>query len=161
MFSVDPSAKVLSTAVLLTVLLIVTESGIEAHPVLNHENELRSKFNSINCDSSVHKFNANQSKSSANLGKHTCDESDDTIGERYGGNRIKRQLDFNIDADHEEGAGTDIVASATAVLYKSVDGDTRLDGTARYSQHFSDYSGNGKAKFGGSLHFSHRHFTVM
>lgn len=69
--------------------------------------------------------------------------------------RLKRQLDFEIGADHEEGIGTDISAFLTANLYKSKDGLTRLDGKAKYSQYFNEFSGAGKAKIGGSLHLSH------
>lgn len=65
--------------------------------------------------------------------------------------RWRRQIEFNIDADHEEGVGTDLVASANVNLYKT--GSTRLDATARYSKHYSDYGPNGKTRYGGSLHF--------
>lgn len=66
----------------------------------------------------------------------------------------KRQLDFNLDAEHEDGMGTDFAAAANANIWKSFDGSMRLDGTAKYSQHFDEFNGNGKAKYGGSLHFS-------
>lgn len=72
-------------------------------------------------------------------------------------NRSKRQFDLTVDADHEEGIGTDLAASLNANLYKSDDGDTRLDGTARYTQHFSDYGAHGKAKVGVTLHLSHNY----
>lgn len=70
--------------------------------------------------------------------------------------RRRRQFDFTIDADHEDGLGTDLMAAATANLYK--DERTRLDATARYKQHFSEMAGPGKAKIGGSLHFSHQYW---
>lgn len=66
----------------------------------------------------------------------------------------KRQLDFNIDASHEDGFGTDLGAQANANIWKSIDGSMRLDGSAKYSQHFDEFNGNGKARYGGSLHFS-------
>lgn len=69
--------------------------------------------------------------------------------------RPKRQFDFTIDADHEDGLGTNLMASASVNLFKN--DNTRLDGTARYSQQFSEFSGHGKAKIGGSLHFSHNY----
>lgn len=69
--------------------------------------------------------------------------------------RPKRQFDFTIDADHEDGLGTNLMASASVNLFKNQ--NTRLDGTARYSQQFSEFSGHGKAKIGGSLHFSHNY----
>lgn len=67
--------------------------------------------------------------------------------------QLFRELDINIDADHEEGVGTDLTASATANLYKT--GNTRVDGTIRYSQHFSDFNGYGNARVGGSIHLNH------
>lgn len=69
--------------------------------------------------------------------------------------REKRQIDFNIDAEHEEGIGTDLTASASLNLYKSE--NTRIDGTARYSQHFSEFNGYGKAKIGASIHLTHNY----
>lgn len=69
--------------------------------------------------------------------------------------RTKRQFDLNIDAEHEEGIGTDLTAIASLNLYKSE--NTRIDGTAKYSQHFSDFNGYGKAKIGGSIHLTHNY----
>lgn len=69
--------------------------------------------------------------------------------------RVRRQLDFDVTAEHEEGIGTDLSALISATLYKSDDGRTRLSGTAKYSQYFSDATGPGKSKLGGSLHLSH------
>lgn len=66
----------------------------------------------------------------------------------------KRQLDFTIDASHEDGFGTDLAAQTNANIWKSIDGSMRLDGSAKYSQHFDEFNGNGKARYGGSLHFS-------
>lgn len=67
--------------------------------------------------------------------------------------RPKRQFDFLLDADHEDGTGTNVLASASVNLYKSE--NTRLDGTARYSQRFNDFGAHGKAKVGGSIHLHH------
>lgn len=69
--------------------------------------------------------------------------------------RTRRQLDFNIDAEHEDGVGTDVMASLRANLYKNE--RTQVDATARYTQHFSEMSGPGKGKIGGSLHLSHQY----
>lgn len=69
--------------------------------------------------------------------------------------RLRRQLDFDIGAEHEEGIGTDLTTLISANLYKSNDGRTRIDGTAKYSQYFSETTGPGKSKIGGSLHLSH------
>lgn len=69
--------------------------------------------------------------------------------------RGKRQFDFLIDADHEDGLGTNLMASASVNLFKN--DNTRLDGTARYSQRFNELGGHGKAKMGGSLHFHHEY----
>lgn len=158
--------------VLFSTLLIVADekNGAKAFPVLNHENQLRHKLNQIDReDEDKHRTTVNGLKSLTNFGKHSYGVSDsissssrhssnnNDVHHRNSGGRAKRQFDFDINADHEEGVGTDIVALATANLYKSVSGETRLDGKARYSQHFDDYSGYGKAKVGGSLHFSHNY----
>uniref|UniRef100_U5ENE9 Putative attacin n=1 Tax=Corethrella appendiculata TaxID=1370023 RepID=U5ENE9_9DIPT len=69
--------------------------------------------------------------------------------------RKKRQFNINIEANHEEGYGTDFKAEAIASIWKSKNGNTRIDGHATYSKHFGGYSGNGKSKFGGMITFSH------
>lgn len=141
-------------------LLIVDahNRGAKANPVLNHENQLRNKLNQIDREGEDKHTTVNCSQSLANFGKQSYGVNSGAVGRhQHNGGRVKRQFDVDIDADHEEGVGTDVVASVTANLYKSVSGETRLDGTARYSQHFGDYPGHGKAKVGGSLHFSHKY----
>lgn len=71
--------------------------------------------------------------------------------------RIKRQLDFDLSVDHEEDIGTDITAAISANIWKSVDGKSRLDGNARYNQHFDEFGHNGKPKIGGNIHFVHNY----
>lgn len=71
--------------------------------------------------------------------------------------RIKRQLDFDLSVDHEEDIGTDITAALSANIWKSVDGKSRLDGNARYNQHFDEFGHNGKSKIGGNIHFVHNY----
>lgn len=149
----------IATLVLFFTLSIVAKNiaGANAKPVLNHENQLRNKLNQIDREGDDKHYSTtvvnHRSKSLTNFGEQSYGGH-----RRHNGGRAKRQFDFNIDADHEEGAGTDVVASATATLYKSVSGETRLDGTARYSQHIG-YSGYGKAKVGGSLHFRHHYYS--
>lgn len=160
---VHPSVAV--PVLVLTLLLIVADSnnGAKANPVLNHENQLRNKLNQIDRDGKDKpSYIVSHSKSLTNFGEQhsygvSNDKSDEIGHQNSDGSRAKRHLDFNIDADHEEGIGTDLVATVSATLYKSANGDTRVDGTARYSQHFGDYSGHGNAKVGGSLHLSHNY----
>lgn len=71
--------------------------------------------------------------------------------------RIKRQLDLDLSVEHEEDAGTDITAALSANLWKSADGMSRLDGSARYNKHFDEFRGNGKGKITGSIHFIHNY----
>lgn len=71
--------------------------------------------------------------------------------------RIKRQLDINLSVDHEEDTGTDITAAIEANIWKSMDGNTRLDGNARYQQHIDEFGQNGKSRVGGSIHFIHNY----
>ncbi|XP_031629802.1 uncharacterized protein LOC116344994 [Contarinia nasturtii] len=58
-----------------------------------------------------------------------------------GKERVKREVEFNLDADHEEGMGTDLAATLNFNIIKTE--NTRLDVSARYSKHFSDYGANG------------------
>lgn len=127
-----PSLKLifLCIVVLLTCLQFHT---IESRPAVDANNAVRSKSNHLNDMHSEVDARKNNRKLS----------------------RSKRQFDFTIDADHEDGLGTDLMASAQMNLFKT--DRSRLDGTARYSQHFSDFAGHGKAKIGGSLHFSHQY----
>lgn len=69
--------------------------------------------------------------------------------------RHKRQFSLNFGATHEDGYGTDVNAEAIASLWKSQSGNTKLDGSASYTQHFGGLSGDGKARISGLLTFSH------
>uniref|UniRef100_A0A8W7Q5G9 Attacin C-terminal domain-containing protein n=1 Tax=Anopheles coluzzii TaxID=1518534 RepID=A0A8W7Q5G9_ANOCL len=69
--------------------------------------------------------------------------------------RYKRQFSLNFGATHEDGYGTDVNAEAIASLWKSQSGNTKLDGSASYTQHFGGLSGDGKARISGMLTFSH------
>ncbi|XP_053662808.1 uncharacterized protein LOC128711942 [Anopheles marshallii] len=69
--------------------------------------------------------------------------------------RYKRQFSLNFGATHEDGYGTDVNAEAIASLWKSQSGNTKLDGSASYTQHFGGLSGDGKARISGLLTFSH------
>uniref|UniRef100_A0A8W7NMJ7 Attacin C-terminal domain-containing protein n=1 Tax=Anopheles atroparvus TaxID=41427 RepID=A0A8W7NMJ7_ANOAO len=57
--------------------------------------------------------------------------------------RIKRQFSLNLGATHEDGYGTDVNAEAIASLWKSTSGNTKLDGSATYTQHFGGLAGDG------------------
>lgn len=69
--------------------------------------------------------------------------------------RVKRQLDAKVDASYDEEAGGEISAEIVAGLWKSKNGDARLDGTATYSQRFNHYTGNGRPRIAASFHYSH------
>ncbi|XP_035913639.1 uncharacterized protein LOC118512805 isoform X1 [Anopheles stephensi] len=69
--------------------------------------------------------------------------------------RYKRQFSLNFGATHEDGYGTDVNAEAIASLWKSQSGNTKLDGSASYTQHFGGLSGDGKARISGLLTFTH------
>lgn len=69
--------------------------------------------------------------------------------------RVKRQLDAKVDASYDEEAGAEISAEIVAGLWKSKNGDARLDGTATYSQRFNHYTGNGRPRIAASFHYSH------
>ncbi|KFB35599.1 AGAP005620-PA-like protein [Anopheles sinensis] len=71
--------------------------------------------------------------------------------------RIKRQFSLNLGATHEDGYGTDVNAEAIASLWKSTSGNTKLDGSATYTQHFGGMAGDGKPRISGLLSFSHNY----
>uniref|UniRef100_A0A2M4AN59 Putative attacin n=1 Tax=Anopheles triannulatus TaxID=58253 RepID=A0A2M4AN59_9DIPT len=60
------------------------------------------------------------------------------------GHRLKRQFSLNFGATHEDGYGTDVNAEALANLWKSASGNTKLDGSASYMQHFGGVAGDGR-----------------
>lgn len=128
------------TLMIFSILLIVLK--VNAMPELYHANHIRHQLNAIEYNNEFSGKNLKE--------KHLASDR-----QQY--HRIKRQFDFSVEADHEDGIGTDILAEASANLYKSISGETRLDATARYSQHFSESSSYGKAKIGGSLHFKHNY----
>lgn len=102
-------------------------------PAIDHKNEMHRQNNVINQD------------------HHRKDQHKELD------RRIRRQLDLNLSVDHEEDTGTDITAAIEANLWKSEDGKSRIDGTAKYEQHFDEYGQNGKSKVGGSIHFIHNY----
>uniref|UniRef100_A0A2M3ZC43 Putative attacin n=1 Tax=Anopheles braziliensis TaxID=58242 RepID=A0A2M3ZC43_9DIPT len=79
------------------------------------------------------------------------------VGQTKGGHRLKRQFSLNFGATHEDGYGTDVNAEAIANLWKSANGNTKLDGSASYIQHFGGVGGDGKARISGNLLFSHNY----
>ncbi|XP_052860039.1 uncharacterized protein LOC128267272 isoform X1 [Anopheles cruzii] len=71
--------------------------------------------------------------------------------------RFKRQFSLNFGATHEDGYGTDVNAEALANLWRSQSGNTKVDGSATYTQHFGGVAGDGKARISGLLTFSHNY----
>lgn len=69
--------------------------------------------------------------------------------------RVKRQFDAKVDASYDEEAGAEISAEIVGGLWKSKNGDARLDGTATYSQRFNHYTGNGRPRIAASFLYSH------
>lgn len=155
----------IAALVLFFTLSIVAKNnaGANAKPVLNYENQLRNKLNQIDREGDETHYSTtvvnHRSKSLTNFGEQSYGLSNESGGQRqHDGGRAKRELDLNIGADHIEGAGTDVTASVSATLYRSVSGETRLDGSAQYRQHIGD-SDYGKAQLGGALRFRHRYYT--
>uniref|UniRef100_A0A8W7K5S6 Attacin_C domain-containing protein n=1 Tax=Anopheles albimanus TaxID=7167 RepID=A0A8W7K5S6_ANOAL len=60
------------------------------------------------------------------------------------GHRLKRQFSLNFGATHEDGYGTDVNAEALANLWKSASGNTKLEGSASYMQHFGGVGGDAR-----------------
>ncbi len=100
-----------------------------------------------------HKNNVHKHKSNVMINHN--DRAPEQYEKLYG--RIKRQIDLDLSVDHEEDIGTDITAALNANIWRSEDGKSRLDGTARYNQHFDEFGQNGKSKVGGSIHFIHNY----
>ncbi|XP_062542857.1 uncharacterized protein LOC134210679 [Armigeres subalbatus] len=57
--------------------------------------------------------------------------------------RVKRQFSMNFGATHQQDEGTDVTAEAIARLWRSRSGNTEVQGTASYNQHFGGYNGDG------------------
>lgn len=71
-------------------------------------------------------------------------------------NRIRRQFDLILSAEHEENEGTDVSAEVLLNLWKTSSENTRLDASATFNKRFGQISAeDGNAKFGGKLHFRH------
>lgn len=62
----------------------------------------------------------------------------------------------SVNANHAHRFGTDVGASGNANLWKSNNGNSRLDGTANYNQHFGGPTGRSRPNFGAGLNFNHR-----
>jgi hypothetical protein len=71
--------------------------------------------------------------------------------------RKKRQFDFSLGANHEEGIGTNLNLESRANLWRSKSGNTKLDGSASWSKHFGSYGSNGRGKYSAILNFSHNY----
>ncbi|XP_062709228.1 uncharacterized protein LOC109413482 [Aedes albopictus] len=71
--------------------------------------------------------------------------------------RVRRQFSMNFGATHQQDEGTDVTAEAIARLWRSKSGNTEVQGSASYNQHFGGFQGDGKAKFGGMLTLTHNY----
>uniref|UniRef100_T1GA41 Attacin C-terminal domain-containing protein n=1 Tax=Megaselia scalaris TaxID=36166 RepID=T1GA41_MEGSC len=67
--------------------------------------------------------------------------------------RQRRQIDFNIQADHDDKVGTDLIVEAMAKLWRSKTGNTQIDGTAKVI-HQAYTGAQGNTKYSGKLHIS-------
>lgn len=72
-------------------------------------------------------------------------------------NRVKRQFSLNFGATHQQNEGTDVTAEAIARLWRSKSGNTEVQGSASYNQHFGGFEGDGKAKISGMLTLTHNY----
>lgn len=59
-------------------------------------------------------------------------------------NRVKRQFSLNFGATHQQNDGTDVTAEAIARLWRSRSGNTEVQGSASYNQHFGGFEGDGR-----------------
>ncbi|XP_045460538.1 attacin-B-like [Harmonia axyridis] len=63
---------------------------------------------------------------------------------------------INLGASNTRGFGTDFSATGNANLWRSNNGNTRLDAYANYGRHYGGPWGTGRPNYGGGLQFSHR-----
>lgn len=68
--------------------------------------------------------------------------------------RPKRQVDFSVQADHDDRVGTDLIVEAMAKLWRSKTGNTQVDGTAKVI-HQAYTGAQGNTKYSGKLHVYH------
>lgn len=68
--------------------------------------------------------------------------------------RPKRQIDFSVQADHDDKVGTDLIVEAMAKLWRSKTGNTQVDGTAKVI-HQAYTGAQGNTKYSGKLHVHH------
>lgn len=113
-----------------------------AQPVIDHGNYIRTKSNHL---SAQHRNNGIETNPSKVYGKG----SDDVKRPR----RWKREYELNIEAEHEDNTGTDLMATLQYNLYSTE--HTRVDVSARYSQHIGDDGAYGNARYGGKLSIIH------
>lgn len=73
------------------------------------------------------------------------------------GARVKRQFSLNFGATHQQDEGTDVTGEAIARLWRSQSGNTEVQGSASYSQHFGGFAGDGKARIGGMFTLTHNY----
>lgn len=71
--------------------------------------------------------------------------------------RVKRQFSLNFGATHQQDDGTDVTGEAIARLWRSQSGNTEVQGSASYNQHFGGFAGDGKARIGGMLTLTHNY----
>ncbi|XP_038121250.1 uncharacterized protein LOC6040212 isoform X2 [Culex quinquefasciatus] len=57
--------------------------------------------------------------------------------------RVKRQFSLNFGATHQQDEGTDVTGEAIARLWRSQSGNTEVQGSASYNQHFGGFAGDG------------------
>lgn len=71
--------------------------------------------------------------------------------------RQRRQLDFNLGANHEKEEGTDVFAELKAKIWESESRQTRIEGGAEYKQHFGGFRGDGNPRIGGTINIRHEY----
>lgn len=69
--------------------------------------------------------------------------------------RLKRQIDLTLSAEHDDKEDeTDIALEAIANLWRSSDGNTQIDGSAKVLHHSNSLQ-NGNTKYSARFHLHH------
>lgn len=137
-----------SVLLVLMCICVLLTSCVSANPILTHHREPASNTNHLY----DHQDNKGNKYSVA-----VAAASSGSTSVKYNYNkRDRRQLDVNVEANYDEEInGAEISAEITGNLWRSQNGDARLDGTAKYEQRFNHYTGNGMPKIGASFHYRH------
>lgn len=79
-----------------------------------------------------------------------------TIGGKLGYSHTPSGSNLNVGASHTKKFGTDLSVDGRGNIWRSNNGNTRLDAVGNYNRHYGGRGGTGKPNYYGGVELNHR-----